>query len=488
MLIIKLALRNLRRHTKKTLLLATLITLGMAFVFFANSLFESTNQGLKKSFIGSLSGDLVIASESETKFSLFGNEMPIIGEYENIPSLPGYTEIKNSVSSLSEVEAWTPIVSGAGYLEVAGFKNAVPVFGVDYDSYFDVCSDIKIEKGNIEELNNNGIFINSVLLKKIENKLERPLEKGEPVTLSMYSDGSFRIRTALFAGVHSYAGSTKTLERVVLTDPVIVRSLANYTLGYATEDDSASDLGGGDIEDDFDMDDLFSEESEDSFESDSTESFSLKDLEETLSDDSGEQLYITDSAAWSFILLKASEGNNRNISKKIIPMVNNNFPDLKSMGWREAAGLSAQAVFALQSAFNGGMFFIVLGAVLVIMNALVISVLERTSEIGTMRAIGAEKSFIRSLFIAESMILVMTSAITGIIIGTIISYIVSLNGIPLKNEVLINMFGGEYIKPAVTFSSALMHLFVAFLVASVAWIYPVSVAVKIQPASVMGKG
>ncbi len=486
MLIFKLALRNLLRHTKKTLLLATLITLGMAFVFFANSLFESTNQGLKKSFIGSLSGDLVIASESETKFSLFGNEMPIIGEFENIPPVPGYMNIKKSIEELEEIESWSPIVSGAGYLEVEGKKTAVPVFGVDPDSYFKVCSDIEIVKGNIEELKNNGIFINSALLEIIEDKIERPLEKGEPVTLSMYSDGSFRIRTALFAGVHRYSGRTKTLERIVLTDPVIVRSLANYNLTYVSDNQSSDDILGSD--DDFKMDDLFTDEGDDISDSDNAESFSLDDLENTLSDDSGEELYKTDASSWSFVLLKAQVGREKQLIKEVSSLMNNNFPEFKTMGWRDAAGLSAQAVFALQNAFNAGMIFIVLGAVLVIMNALVISVLERTGEIGTMRAIGADKGFIISLFVAESMILVMTSAFAGIFLGIFMSAIVSANGIPLNNEVLINLFGGEFIKPAFTLKGIFFHYTTAFIIASVAWIYPVSVAVKIQPASVMGKG
>ena len=484
MLILKLALRNLKRHTKKTLLLAALITIGMAFVFFANSLFESTNQGLKKSFIGSLSGDLVIAAESETNFSLFGNEMPIIGEYENIPPISGYSDIKNNISSVKSLESWSPIVSGAGYLEIEGFKNAVPVFGIDPESYFNVCSDIEILDGNTEEFGNNGIFINKALLDKIEKRLERSLKIGEPVTLSMYSDGSFRIRTALFAGVHKYAGKTKTLERVVLADPVIVRSLANYTLGYTSE----KDVQTSDSEDDFSMDDLFSEDTEDFSESETNDSFSLESLEETLSEDSPEQLYLTDSASWSFILLKAKEGQDKVLQKTISEEVERSYPETKTMSWRDAAGLSAQAVFALQSAFNGGIFFIIIGAVLVIMNALVISVLERTYEIGTMRAVGADKSFIRSLFIAESMILVMCSSAAGIILGIIMSFAVSFNGIPLNNEILINMFGGSYIKPSVSFYGIAVHLAAAAVIASVAWIYPVSVAVKIQPASVMGKG
>lgn len=150
--------------------------------------------------------------------------------------------------------------------------------------------------------------------------------------------------------------------------------------------------------------------------------------------------------------------------------------------------MSAQAAFALQSAFYGGIIFIMLGAVLVIMNALVISVFERMPEIGTMRGIGADKSFIRKLFIAESMILMMGSSAAGIIIGGIVSFIVSGNGIIIENDLLITLFGGELIKPVLTFKAVFFHLLIAAVVGSVAWIYPVSIAMKIQPVEIMGKG
>ena len=45
MLILKLAVRNLYRHFKRTLLLGILITLGVAVLFSANAVFEGTNRG-----------------------------------------------------------------------------------------------------------------------------------------------------------------------------------------------------------------------------------------------------------------------------------------------------------------------------------------------------------------------------------------------------------------------------------------------------------
>ncbi len=197
---------------------------------------------------------------------------------------------------------------------------------------------------------------------------------------------------------------------------------------------------------------------------------------------------MTDSGSWSFVLFKSTEGREKALSRFLKKTASKNKWPVNVLSWRNAAGMSAQAAFALQSVFYAGIIFIMLGAVLVIMNALVISVFERIAEIGTMRGLGAEKSFIRKLFIAESMILMISSSAAGIILGAAVSYIVSRNGIILENELLITLFGGEIIKPVISLNSVMFHLFIAAVVGSIAWIYPVSIAMKIQPVEIMGKG
>ena len=51
---------------------------------------------------------------------------------------------------------------------------------------------------------------------------------------------------------------------------------------------------------------------------------------------------------------------------------------------------------------------------------------ERTSEIGTMRAIGMQKNDVRNLFILETVLLTAISCIVGILIGTVITQILGL--------------------------------------------------------------
>ena len=482
MLIFKLATRNLLRHTRKTILLGMIIMLGTAMLFFANAVFESTNKGLESSFVKSLTGDAVLSANSETSYGLFGNETPIVSKYEIIPAISGYSSMPDVFSSIENVSEWTPIVSAAAYVEIWGKRTAAILFGIDSNSYFSVCPDIIIEKGDISSLKEGGVFLNKKIASIIEGKIGRSLEIGDALQLSMFSDGSFRIVKGFLAGIHSYVGTTQVLDRIVLADPDSVRRIANYTMGYVLNNNDSSAKS---EEDSFDLDDLFL--TAEDVTAEEKNGFTIEDIEKLLAEtDEGNAVVMPNSAAWSFVLFR-SDVNPKALMDSLERGAKNNKWDVKILNWRQAAGLSAQTVFALQYAFYIGMVFIAAGAILVIMNALVISVLERSSEIGTMRGIGAGKAFIRKLFITESMLLTMTASFAGILLGIIACLAVSAKDIVVKNELFINLFGGTVIEPTITLFGIFINIVMAFIIASLSWIYPVSIAMHINPASIMGK-
>lgn len=61
-----------------------------------------------------------------------------------------------------------------------------------------------------------------------------------------------------------------------------------------------------------------------------------------------------------------------------------------------------------------------------VMNVMLVSVSERTKEIGIRKSLGAKRKDIMNQFLIESLMLCITGGILGIIFGVLIGYIISI--------------------------------------------------------------
>ncbi len=507
-------MRNLLRHTKKNILIAGLIAIGIMSLFVANSILLTTNRGLEQLLINSLTGELLIGIDADEQYSIFGNEIPIVSEYDTIPPLAYYPELEALLVQNSKVAAYTPIVSTAASMKIGGYSNTVPVFGVDPESYFIVCSGVSIDSDAKSRLLRGGVVLNEMLKQEIETALKRPLVLDEPIVFSMYSGNSFKLRKGYYAGTVSYSGKHDVINRIVLTDPSIPRGLVNYTVGVTQSNAvqkniaKSANSSGADIESangtvtstkqeqsaaisssdsSNSIDDLFFESADSSVAQNSA--ITLSDIENLLAktDEEREQTAV-DTGAWSFVLVKTKQGDYQQTARDLMKQFSINKLPLKIQYWRTASGSSIQVLFALQLALYFGMIFLIFGAMLVIMNSLVLAVLERTSEIGTMRSLGSSKSFVAKMLAGESILLTFTGTCIGILLGLMLCLLLGKAGIVLKNPLLISMFGSEVLIPYVSFGNVVIHLIAGFLAGAVAWVYPLRLALRIPPVVAINKG
>jgi putative ABC transport system permease protein len=120
----------------------------------------------------------------------------------------------------------------------------------------------------------------------------------------------------------------------------------------------------------------------------------------------------------STIYLRANDGAVQRVDGLLAAQANPENPGNVQVS-QPSAALTAQA--EAKSAFN--LLFLGLGAVALLVgaigvaNIMVISVLERRSEIGLRRALGATKGHIRVQFLAEAVLLSLTGGIAGIAAG-----------------------------------------------------------------------
>lgn len=103
--------------------------------------------------------------------------------------------------------------------------------------------------------------------------------------------------------------------------------------------------------------------------------------------------------------------------------------DAEVSDWLSFAGMGAEMAYSIKSVFNILILIIAVVAVIIIMNTLVISVTERIPEIGTMRAIGAQKSFVRRMILIETVMISGIFGLIGILLGVGVLGILYLSGI-----------------------------------------------------------
>ena len=119
---------------------------------------------------------------------------------------------------------------------------------------------------------------------------------------------------------------------------------------------------------------------------------------------------------------------------------------------------------------------------IVISNSLVLRVIDRTQEIGTLRAIGAEKKYVGLECMAETLIITCSSGIIGIMLGIILAALFTNASIKFSNAFLVQLFGGQTLVIAVNLKNVISALLLSFITGVVAWINPARKAASISPA------
>lgn len=123
-----------------------------------------------------------------------------------------------------------------------------------------------------------------------------------------------------------------------------------------------------------------------------------------------------------------------------------------------------------------------------IMNSMWMSVRERTKEIGTMRAIGAQRGFILQMFVFEALMLGLLASGLGILFGSLVIFVVNSLNIPITNDGIRLFMMTNTLKFSLHAGQIISTLILFAAITGLAALYPAYKAARLRPVEALMQG
>jgi hypothetical protein len=155
------------------------------------------------------------------------------------------------------------------------------------------------------------------------------------------------------------------------------------------------------------------------------------------------------------------------------------------VGWSSAAGFLGKFIdffrLLLVAVVGAFAFF----ALIVVTIGMTIATLQRTTTIGTMRAIGAQRPFVLGMVMVETVMLALSFGSLGAVVGSLVVKYLHDTGIPAFRDELYFFFSGPVLRPELTPEGIVLAVVVTLVVSVIAVIFPLVLATRIQPIVAM---
>jgi ABC-type lipoprotein release transport system permease subunit len=159
--------------------------------------------------------------------------------------------------------------------------------------------------------------------------------------------------------------------------------------------------------------------------------------------------------------------------------------NLEVVTWRDMNKLIVE--FETMANSYIAFFYLIILAITasVIINTLIMSVYERTREIGILGAIGMRGGRILWLFLSESALLAVGGVLLGIVLGWLAVYAFNVNGFFIGNMGLNGFLVSDTIRARLTMDKVINLSIMTFVVTLLAGLYPAVMASRMQPVEAL---
>lgn len=501
-LAVKIAWRNLLRHRGRSLFVGSILFTGALVLTTGNAVISGMERGMERNIIDRFTGHIVLVS-TNTKtdnilYSMTG---------DNLAEMTGFDKIRPLLDTSPLVEKYLPAARGVPWmLDPDGDGDGMIVFGVDFEKYQAMFrTNVRIVEGRPFAQGERGILVNAndrnnwyrLLGIWVSPPVEAGLPASLPPELARNPDlAATRLRTSVallglgdretasdisvpVRGVMEYASLNELWGFIELIDLDSFRECFGYATGETGEppdaatrallasDTAALDLSVG---------------GEAMFVSAGTGA--VPDAEalrrETVRTTSVPRVSRDEGYNLVFVRLKpdldpAASRDTLNAAFRA------RGADARAVTWKAAVGTIAELSTIMKAVLAGLSFVFFIVAGIIIMNALAMSAVERSAELGMMRAIGAHKGFVSAMFFAEVGVLAGIFGGAGTLAGAALATLASALDITSDNGFLQLLFGGNTFRPHLAAGDLAITLFELALATVLAWLYPARIARRIVP-------
>jgi putative ABC transport system permease protein len=485
--LIRIAFRNLLEHKAKSLIIGILLGLGVIILVVGNAFMDTAAKGVKDTFIANYTGDVFVSATSKDAVSLFGS-MSMGSGGDEVKVLPEYDRIMEHIRSMPGVTGAAGQVTGYGMAALKGYEDVdksdsaemamLVLFGVDPASYNALFPSVKPVMGRLLEPGEQGLVISKKTFVKIKKKAGVEPKLGDQIVITGMGKAGFKIRSAPLVGVFGAEDDDEGKSYISYADMNTVRLLSGLTIGN-DEDTPVTEEQKGLLA--ASEDELFGSETV----VQAAKATAPKAAESAKTAEPRKAAR-ADDGAWYFAVARLKSAS---AAPATIASLNAWFAKegigAKAGDWKAASNPFGSSVDVIRIVFNIAIIIVAIVAVIIMMNTLVISVIERTGEIGTMRALGAQKGYVRRMFLVETLTIALVFGLIGS--GLAVGAIGILNALHIQasNAFLKLLFAGPVLHTSASLASIAWSLVLVGLVAVVAHLYPVSLALKIEPVRAM---
>jgi putative ABC transport system permease protein len=505
-LIIKIAWRNILRHKGKSVIIGVILFLGALIMTVGNGVISGMDLGLRENIINCFTGDAVIISDKQQSDNVF---LEMMGKA--VEPVFNVVDIKKTLDKQNYVSRYLPVGKNMALVlnEDGGSMGHALLMGVDFEKYRAVFpGNVKPIEGRLPAPGEKGALVPTGARKQafdfmniwfipeqetlhvanltpeaLANKDNLSLKRSL-VLMGFNDDNSTSDIRLGIKGVIKYKALNHVWGNFVIVDIESYRQC----LGYFSASEKAVELPADQKSllalDNANLDDMFSDNA-----------LIVKDTKKTVmplkidrSTATAVQPVDIDAGAYNMVLVFFKPGTQLD---KGIKDLNATLKDAKlgarAVSWKKSIGPLGNMAVLIKAALFVFVMFLFFVAIIIIVNTLSMAALERTSEIGMMRAVGAKKGFISSMFFGETAILSGVFGGAGIVTGVIAVKLLTLSHITSDNDMIQLLFGGDTFRPFLSAGDIGIAIIQLAIVTGIAVLYPLKVARNITPLDAISR-